>query len=230
VSDLPEHLYIDTAEALEQLCTLLRQRPYIAIDTEFVRERTYAPELCLVQIKHQELLACIDTPAIQDLSSLKQLLLDPEVTKVFHAGSQDLEIFYLMCKEVPKPIFDTQIAAPLLGSNEQIGYANLVNECLGVELAKTHTRADWARRPLPKTQIAYALDDVIYLEQLYLHLRQELSTLKRLDWVTSKWLVSAGKKFVISNATRDPHLPSSSIWPAGAKSKHVKSTNRATGY
>ena len=176
-------LYIDTTEALVELCAALRQRPYIAIDTEFLRERTYRPELCLVQVKHDELLACIDTIAIENLDALIALLMDENVVKVFHAASQDLEIFYLLCKAVPKPIFDTQIAAPLLGYNEQIGYGNLVMEHLGVELAKTHTRADWTRRPLPKNQISYALDDVIYLEQLYVDMSTQLDKLGRTQWL-----------------------------------------------
>ncbi len=180
---MSEHLYIDTSEALEQLCTALRERPYIAIDTEFLRERTYRPELCLVQVKHEELLACIDTMAIKDLSALVTLLMDERVTKVFHAASQDLEIFYLLCGAVPKPIFDTQVAAPLLGYSEQIGYGNLVNEHLGIELAKTHTRADWTRRPLPANQIRYALDDVVYLEQLYVDMHKQLDDLGRLSWL-----------------------------------------------
>ena len=165
------------------LCSTLRNCPYIAIDTEFLRERTYRPELCLVQIKHEETLACIDTIAIDNLSALIELLMDDSVLKVFHAASQDLEIFYLLCKEVPTPIYDTQIAAPLLGYNEQIGYGNLVKERLGVELAKTQTRADWTRRPLPEKQITYALDDVIYLEQIYLDMHAELSKLGRSDWL-----------------------------------------------
>ncbi len=180
---MPEPLYIDTTEALEQLCAALQTRPYIAIDTEFLRERTYRPELCLVQVKHDELLACIDTMAIKDLSALITLLMDKSVVKVFHAASQDLEIFYLLCGAVPTPIFDTQIAAPLLGYNEQIGYGNLVNEHLGIELAKTHTRADWTRRPLPANQIAYALDDVVYLEQLYVDMHKQLDELGRISWL-----------------------------------------------
>jgi ribonuclease D len=172
-----KHLYIDTEEALVTLCSTLRNCPYIAIDTEFLRERTYRPELCLVQIKHD------DTIAIDNLSALIELLMDDSVLKVFHAASQDLEIFYLLCKEVPTPIYDTQIAAPLLGYNEQIGYGNLVKERLGVELAKTQTRADWTRRPLPEKQITYALDDVIYLEQIYLDMHAELSKLGRSDWL-----------------------------------------------
>lgn len=176
-------LYIDTEEALIALCSSLREREYVAIDTEFLRERTYRPELCLVQVRNRELLACIDTLAIKDLSALSGLLLDTRVTKVFHAASQDLEIFYLLTRQVPTPLFDTQTAAPLLGYNEQIGYANLVREHLGIELAKTHTRADWTRRPLPRQQITYALDDVIHLETLYLDMHRQLTELGRLDWL-----------------------------------------------
>jgi len=178
-----EPQYIDTIEALEAFCAPLQRKPYIAIDTEFLRERTYRPELCLVQIKHESFLACIDTIAIKDLSALNDLLLDESVTKVFHAASQDQEIFYQLTRKVPTPLFDTQIAAPLLGYNEQIGYGNLVKEHLGVELSKSHTRADWTRRPLPKEQITYALDDVIYLEQLYLDFHAKLESLGRLDWL-----------------------------------------------
>ena len=178
-----KHQYIDTEEALDSLCSQLRACPYIAIDTEFLRERTYRPELCLVQIKHEDTLACIDTMAIKNLGALVELLTDTSVLKVFHAASQDLEIFYLLCKKVPTPIYDTQIAAPLLGYNEQIGYGNLVKERLGVELSKSQTRADWTRRPLPDKQISYALDDVIYLERVYLDMDAELNKLGRSDWL-----------------------------------------------
>jgi len=187
MNTLPEHDYIDTTAALDAFCTAIRPGPYIAIDTEFLRERTYRPELCLVQIKQQEHLACIDTLAIDDLSPLFDLLLDTAVTKVLHAASQDLEIFYLLTKKVPSPIFDTQLAAPLLGYNEQIGYGNLVREHLNIELAKSHTRADWTRRPMPTEQIRYALDDVIYLEQLYLDMHDKLDTLGRLPWLAPEF-------------------------------------------
>ncbi len=175
--------YIDNVDDLSTFCTALRSKSYIAIDTEFLRERTYRPELCLVQIKHESSLACIDTIAIKDLSPLIDLLLDESVTKVFHAASQDQEIFFQLTKHVPTPLFDTQIAAPLLGYNEQIGYGNLVKEHLGIELSKSHTRADWTRRPLPEEQIRYALDDVIYLEQLYLDFHTKLDALGRLEWL-----------------------------------------------
>jgi len=187
MTDLPAHAYIDTADALSAFCARIASAPYIAIDTEFLRERTYRPELCLVQVKHDDQLACIDTLALDDLGPFVAILDDPAVVKVLHAASQDLEIFWLMNRRVPAPIFDTQVAAPLLGHGEQIGYGNLVNERLDVELAKSHTRADWTRRPLPPEQIDYALDDVIWLEKLYLSMRDELESLGRLDWLAPEF-------------------------------------------
>jgi len=191
MTDLPAHEYVDTADGLAAFCASLAGAPYVVLDTEFLRERTYRPELCLVQIKHGEHLACIDTIALAEdadaLAPFVALLDDPAVVKVFHAASQDLEIFWLMNRRVPAPLFDTQIAAPLLGHGEQIGYGNLVRERLDIELAKSHTRADWTRRPLPPEQIAYALDDVIHLETLYLSMREELETLGRLAWLAPEF-------------------------------------------
>lgn len=184
----PSHQYVETQQALNDLCAALADKPYIAIDTEFLRERTYRPQLCLVQIKVDDVLACVDTQAIDDLSPLLNVLHNPGIVKVLHAASQDLEIFHLLSKgKVPAPIFDTQLAAPLLGHNEQIGYGNLVKEVLGIELSKAQTRADWTRRPLSQNQIEYALDDVIYLEQLYQHLHKELKDRGRLEWLAPEF-------------------------------------------
>ncbi len=215
MAPVADHLYIDTPDALNDLCKQLRQQPYVVLDTEFLRERTYRPELCLVQVKHEELLACIDTLAINDLTALTELLLDTSVVKVFHAASQDLEIFYLLCKKVPTPLFDTQIAAPLLGYNEQIGYGNLVNEHLGVELAKSHTRADWTRRPLPPRQINYALEDVIYLEKLYVDMHRQLEQKGRLLW--------------LAPAFAEWENPEKYEQPAGERWKKIRNIQRYKG-
>jgi len=141
--------YVDTAEDLATLCQSLSDVSHIAVDTEFLRENTYYPELCLVQVKSGNTLACIDTIAIDqnDLAPLSELLCNEAITKVLHSASQDMEIFFMLEKRPPYPIFDTQIAAPLLGHAEQIGYGNLVKEVLSVTLPKAHTRADWTRRP-----------------------------------------------------------------------------------
>lgn len=215
MSTLTEHLYIDTVDALRTLCASLRSKPYIAIDTEFLRERTYRPELCLIQVKQANLLACIDTLSIDDLSPFVELLMDETITKVFHAASQDLEIFYLLCKAVPKPIFDTQLAAPLLGYNEQIGYGNLVMEHLQISLPKTQTRADWTRRPLPASQIDYALDDVIHLESLYLDMHDKLTALGRLDWLKPEF--------------EEWEKPEKYDQPAGERWKKIRNINRYKG-
>jgi ribonuclease D len=182
MSDLPYDYIADDA-ALAALCKRLEHAPYLVLDTEFLRERTYRAELCLIQIKYQDTLAIVDAQTITDLSPLVERLLDTSTVKVLHAASQDLEIFWMMARRVPTPVFDTQLAAPLLGHAEQIGYANLCKAVLDLEIDKSQTRADWTRRPLPEKQIEYALDDVIHLETLYLEMTQQLKSLGRLDWL-----------------------------------------------
>jgi ribonuclease D len=182
--------YINNQQDLAALCEELAGSPWLALDTEFIREKTYYPQLCLIQVGAPGSLACIDTLAIKALSPFFQLLADPGSVKVFHAAGQDLEIFYHLNASLPGPVFDTQLAAAFLGHGEQIGYANLVKELLKVQLEKTHTRTDWSRRPLSSGQIDYALDDVRYLRDIYLMLRQALVSAERLSWVEedSKYL------------------------------------------
>lgn len=175
--------YIDDRRALNTLCLQLRDAPWIALDTEFMREKTFYPRLCLVQIATPDTLACIDPMALPDLGPLLSLLYDPAITKVMHAARQDLEIFYHLRGELPGPVFDTQLAAPLLGLKEQMGYAALVEAVLDVKLDKAHTRADWAQRPLSAAQILYAADDVRYLAALYPKLREQLAERGRLHWL-----------------------------------------------
>jgi ribonuclease D len=182
--------YIDDSNALAELCQQLAHADWIAVDTEFLRERTYRPELCLIQLATPELAACVDPLAI-NIDPLLDVLYNSNITKVFHAAGQDLEIFYTLRGSVPTPLFDTQIAAPLLGHQEQMGYARLVEAVLGVELEKSHSRTDWSRRPLSAAQISYAADDVIYLAQLYPALRDELTRLGRLDWLAGEFAALA---------------------------------------
>lgn len=191
-----EYLLIDTASDLKKFCDSISRQDYIVVDTEFLREKTYYPELCLVQLKQRERLACVDTLAIDDLSALRDLMLDETLTKVFHAASQDMEIFVMLFKQAPAPVFDTQVAAPLLGHQDQIGYANLVKAVLNINLGKAHTRADWTRRPLPEQQLQYALDDVIHLETIYLNLQQQLEEKGRLHWLNDTFAeISDSKKY-----------------------------------
>ncbi len=180
--------YIDDPAALAGLATRIATCQWMAIDTEFLRERTYRPELCLLQIAADDTLACVDPLAMDNIDAVLDVIYDPKITKVLHAASQDLEIFYWLRGAVPENLFDTQIAAPLLGFQEQIGYGNLVREILGKDLSKSHSRADWKRRPLPAKQLEYAADDVIYLSQMYPIMRDKLESLDRLSWLDQEWL------------------------------------------
>ncbi len=178
-----DHGLIDTEAALRRFLDAIRDSPWIAVDTEFMREKTYFPQLCLIQMATTDHIACIDPLAFEDLGPLKTLLHDPAVLKVFHAASQDLEVLYLETGQVPSPVFDTQVAASLLGHGEQVGYANLVQAVLQHELDKTQSRTDWSRRPLTAEQLQYARDDVRYLVQLFIALQSELEALGRMTWL-----------------------------------------------
>lgn len=178
-----ELVFVDSEQSLKQACQNLSQQAYLAVDTEFVREKTYFPVLCLIQIASPQYCYCIDPLAIRDLSPLASLLLDTQTTKVFHAARQDLEILYQTLGKMPSPVFDTQIAATLLGLGDQISYANLVRHFTQTQLAKGQARTDWQRRPLSKEQLEYAADDVRYLVNLYPTLRETLQDMGRLAWL-----------------------------------------------
>ncbi|MBA3732198.1 MAG: ribonuclease D [Gammaproteobacteria bacterium] len=179
-----DDLFIDTPQGLTSLCAHLQDAEWIALDTEFIRERTYYPRLCLLQIATPTLVACIDPLALDSLSPLLDVIYDTRIIKVLHAAHQDLEILYQLRGEPARPVFDTQIASSLLGFGEQVGYANLVQQILGVALSKTHTRSDWSERPLDAEQIHYAADDVRYLSVIYPRLQTMLADKGRLDWLT----------------------------------------------
>lgn len=181
---MSEYTFVDQPAALQAACDELRRHDWLALDTEFIREKTFYPKLCLIQVATPELqLFCID-PLVLELDPLLEVFYDPGITKVLHAARQDLEIFHQLRGSLPGPVFDTQLAAPLLGYPEQTGYANLVRERLGVELPKGHSRTDWAQRPLSADQLRYAADDVNYLAQLYPPLREALAQKQRLEWLT----------------------------------------------
>jgi ribonuclease D len=175
--------YINTAEQLAGLCEQVNKAPWLALDTEFLREKTYYPKFCLLQIATPEWVACVDPIALPELDRLFETLYNPAIVKVFHSCHQDLEIFYQVTGKVPGPIFDTQVAAPLLGYQDNPGYAMLVSSLLNINLNKAHTRADWSKRPLSEEEIQYAADDVIYLCQIYQIMLQKLAALGRADWL-----------------------------------------------
>jgi ribonuclease D len=176
-------LHVATQQQLQKLCAQLRGSPWLALDTEFIRDKTYYPHFCLLQISNGTVAASVDPLAITDLSELADIIYNQDITKVFHAGSQDLEIFQQLWGKPPQPLFDTQLAATLLGLGSQIGYGNLVQKLTGRELDKGHSRTDWSQRPLEQAQLRYALDDVIYLGDIYLDITQKLQSLGRATWL-----------------------------------------------
>ena len=187
---LPDPVLITTSSALAELCGRLRQEPWITIDTEFMRERTYYPELCVVQLASSVDVAVVDAeaPGI-DLAPLGALLADTAVLKVFHAARQDVEIFLERFGAVPKPLFDTQVAAMVAGFGDQVGYDALVQALTGGSIDKAHRFSDWSARPLSASQIAYAAADVTHLRGVYERLRQRLERDGRVEWVAEEMAV-----------------------------------------
>ena len=154
----------------------------LSIDTEFLRERTYFPQLCLIQVASERQAWCIDAIAVDDLSPFMQMCKSTAITKILHSARQDMEIFCMQSDDVPMPIFDTQIAATFSGRADQISYAALVEELFGVSLDKSQTRTNWVKRPLREEQITYALNDVVYLNQMREMLTNDLDAKGRRDW------------------------------------------------
>lgn len=182
------HPLITDSASLKELCDRLSSADFVAVDTEFMRENTYYPDLCLVQISDGEEAAAIDPKADDiDLQPLLDLLCENEdVLKVFHAGGQDIEIFFNLTGSTPHPLFDTQIAAMALGQGEQIGYSNLVDLYLGIALDKGARFTDWSRRPLDKRQIDYAIGDVTHLSVIFPLMLDKLKETGRGGWLNDE--------------------------------------------
>ncbi|PXA97330.1 ribonuclease D [Nostoc sp. 3335mG] len=179
------HGLIEDSATLANLCARLSTKPYVVVDTEFMRENTYWPELCLIQIADDEEAAAIDPLAPNiDLGPLLDLLTEnEEVLKVFHAGGQDIEIVYNLTGKTPHPLFDTQVAAMALGQGEQIGYSNLVDTYLGIQVDKGARFTDWSRRPLDTRQIDYAIADVTHLSKIFPRMLDKLRKTGRGVWL-----------------------------------------------
>ncbi len=181
-------MLIQTARQLAAFCETARKQSALFIDTEFVGEGRYYPDLGTIQVGIREQAVVIDPLALSDLSPLFVLLTDPAIEKVFHAATQDLAIFYRLIGQAVAPVFDTQIAAAMLGYDEQISFLNLVERATGTHLAKSHSFTDWLRRPLTPGQLDYALDDVRFLIPVYDYVVQELKKRDRLTWTRDEFL------------------------------------------
>jgi ribonuclease D len=180
---MPDAIWIDKPDELPALARTLESQTFIGVDTEFLRERTFFPKLCLLQLAAGGDIWCVDTLR-GSLEPLVPALTAPQTQKVIHAARQDLEAFYLTTKRVITPLFDTQIAAGCIGLKPQVGYAELVKSLLHVTIPKGQTRTDWSRRPLSREQLDYAADDVLYLGDIARHLSARLRELGREHWVT----------------------------------------------
>jgi ribonuclease D len=182
------HPLVTDTPTLAALCDRLAQSPWVTVDTEFMRENTYYPDLCLIQIADENEAAAIDPKAKGiDLQPLLDLMVDNEdVLKIFHAGGQDLEIVHNLTGKTPHPLFDTQVAAMALGMGEQVGYSNLVESMIGIKLDKGARFTDWGRRPLDARQIDYAIGDVTHLATIFPKMLEKLRRTGRGEWLDTE--------------------------------------------
>ena len=179
-------MYITSPEPLRRLCAQAQTEGRLAIDLEFIRENTYAPQLALIQIAVSDACAIVDPLSVDDLSPLVETLTAPGVLKVLHAAGQDVEVLHWHTGSLAEPIFDTQIAASMVGLGEQLSYGRLVDILLGVSLTKGESYSDWLRRPLLPSQTQYALDDVRYLLPLHDRLAKRLDGMGRAAWAADE--------------------------------------------
>ena len=193
--------YIADSKRLTDLCRTLGESKYLALDTEFVGENSFVPRLELIQVAVKGLSAVIDVPAVGSLDCFREVLANSHIEKVVHAGKQDLELLHALVGQVPAPVFDTQVAAAMVGYGTQVGYAQLVHRVVGIKLAKSHTFTNWSQRPLTQEQIIYALEDVQHLLPIYEHLYGQLQRLGRLDWIKEEFTKLA------SSPTDESHDP-----------------------
>ena len=178
---------ITSTADLQNACDELAKSSFVAVDTEFMRETTFWPILCLIQMASPDLEVIVDplAPGI-DLAPFHALMMDEGIVKVFHAARQDVEIVFAQTGKVPKPVFDTQVAAMVCGFNESVSYVNLVKKVTGIDLDKSSRFTDWSRRPLTLGQLTYALADVTHLRDVYRYLENEMAAGKRTEWVAEE--------------------------------------------
>jgi ribonuclease D len=181
---------ITRTDELAEFCKPLAEAEFVTVDTEFMRERTYWPKLCLAQVAGPQEAAAIDALAEGiDLAPLDELMANPKVLKVFHAARQDLEIFYLRMNRVPTPLFDTQVAAMVCGHGEAASYESLATKLAKARIDKSSRFTDWSRRPLSERQITYAISDVTHLRVVYEKLKRQLEKSGRLPWIAEEMAV-----------------------------------------
>ncbi len=186
---------VSTTGELAELCRTFAQYPFVTVDTEFLRETTFWPKACVIQIACENDAAAIDALAEGlDLGPFFELMANPNVVKVFHAARQDIEIIWNLAKIIPQPLFDTQIAAMVCGYGEQIAYGELAQSICKVTLDKSSRFTDWSRRPLSDAQIDYAIADVTHLRDIYLALRQRLEKAGRLHWLADEMAALSKKE------------------------------------
>ena len=196
-------MLIDDDSQLKAFVKRCCTSPYMAIDTEFLREKTYYARLCLIQVAIEGEVAIIDPFAIKDITLLNDALTSSDVVKIFHASSQDIEILYHETGVVPRPVFDTQVAAALLGKSQQASYSSLVSSYCSVNLPKKDSFTDWSQRPLKDSQIRYAADDVVYLPQIYYDMVEVLNEKNRLHWLDEAFEeISSPEKYEIKPEER----------------------------
>ena len=188
---------------LTEVCDSIDKAGRFALDLEFIPERTYAAELCLVQIATDEEVFLVDPIAIPDLTQIWQRVADPKILKVLHAAEQDLDLAFTASGLVPQNLFDTQIAAGFIGFGYPVGYGKLLQQLLNITISKTESYTDWTHRPLTKQQIEYAIDDVRHLLPIYEKLVKQLTELKRFDWVMEECRKYCDESYFLKDRTND---------------------------
>lgn len=180
-------MMITTTKQLTKVCTRFAKYPFVTVDTEFIREKTYYPQVCLIQLACPNEAVCVDPLSKKlDLTPLFELFQNKKVIKVFHACRQDIEIFYHLSHQIPVPVFDTQVGAMVCGYGDNVSYQQLVNDFVGVSLDKTMRVTDWSKRPLSDEQVQYALHDVTELRTVYTKMMEQICAQNRLDWLTEE--------------------------------------------
>lgn len=180
-------MMITTTNELKKVCARFAEHPFMTVDTEFIREKTYYPQVCLIQIASPKEAFCVDPLADGiSLAPLFDLFQNKDVIKVFHACRQDIEIFYHLSGKIPVPVFDTQVGAMVCGYGENVSYSQLVHDFVGVSLDKTMRVTDWSHRPLSSDQVAYALHDVVELRDVYTKMMDHICQTNRLDWLAEE--------------------------------------------